>query len=436
MSSIALRIKALFMRFEPAESLNLSSSSVRRVLLYALSAFLGGIVVVASVSAWNYFDITLRQASPVSAITESRAEVSSDFKKPLGDIEWSFDTEEAIDVPPIARGGLAFIVAGRRIDTGRIIALDISSGQPVWTYRLDGVSDYPVTLAGDSLYAVTRDGRVVALESQSGQEVWSYTTGDLLLGRPIVRDGVLFAASDGIHALDALTGEPLWIHQTEGSRTTSPLAYSQGIIAVLSEGTHLNLIDAVKGKRRLTTRFWFGGTDMPVIFEDRVIVSGDRGSIQTVNLHARDIPMEKALRFWWTKLWLYKSAPRPPDPVGYSWHHRGVGGLSAHVVASGDGRLFLTAKHPDHSARVIAIDAEYGDVLWQFQSQTLVAEGVTLAGDTLVVGTHAGEVYGLNAESGEITWNLPLDFRVSAVTVTPGDALLVASETGTVHKVR
>ena len=423
------------MDFQPPQHAPQFRRRKRQLSVIGASAFSAILLLIAFVSAWNYFDISFNVPSPASALNESRTHAAVLATPPSGEADWSFDTGEQIAAPTVAHDGLVFIVAGRRSNTGRLIALDMDSGQPRWTYTLSGVSDFPPAIAGDLLYAVVRDGRIVALDRRSGQEEWTYTTGDLLLGTPVVRDGVLYAASDGVHALDALTGELLWIHQTEGGRATSPLAYSQGIIVVLSKGTHLNLIDAVKGKRRLTTRLWFGG-GAPVISDASVVVSGDRGSIQTVRLHTRDIPMEKALRFWWGKLWLYKSAPRPPDPVGFSWHHRGIGGMTAHAVAEGDGRLFLVARYPDHSARIVAVDANDGDVLWQFQSQTIVAEGVTLAGNTLVAGTQAGEIYGLDAETGEIVWNLSLGFGVSAVTVAPGNTLLAASADGTVHKIR
>ena len=236
-----------------------------------------------------------------------------------------------------------------------IIALDTTTGQPAWTYTLHGVSDYRPTVAGSFLYAVTRDGRTIALDRQTGQELWIHSSKDILLGSPVVRDGVLYVASDGIHALDAVTGELLWIHETEGGRAISPLTYSGGIIAVLSEGGHLNLIDAAKGKRRLTARLWFGGAGAPFVLGDTVILSGDRGSIQAVDLYARDIPMEKAVRFWWTKLWLYKSAPRPPDPVGYTWHHRGIGGLSARILAADEDRLYLVTRNADQSGSVMQL---------------------------------------------------------------------------------
>ena len=251
-----------------------------------------------------------------------------------------------------------------------------------------------------------------------------------------MRDGVLYVATDGIHALDADTGELLWVHDTEGGRAISPLTYGEGIIAVLSEGGHLNLVDAVKGKRRLTGRLWFGGGGTPAILGDTVVLSGDRGSVQVVDLHARDIPMEKALRFWWTKLWVYKSAPRPPDPVGYRWHHRGVGGLSARVVAAGGDRLYLVTGNADHSGSVVALNAVFGDIDWKFQSPSPISETAVLGRGALAVGNQAGVLLGLDTSTGKEVWKFNLSFPVRSVTSAADDALLVTSADGSVHLIR
>lgn len=398
-------------------------------------------LLIGFTSAWNYFDFTLHVPSPTSAISETPAQTAILSAPPSGRIEWSFDTEEPIAASPVAHQGLIYVVAGRRINTGRVIALDLDHGQPVWIYPLHGISDFPPAIAGNLLYVATRDGRVIALDRQSGQENWIYNTQDILVGTPAVRDGRLYAASDGLHALDALTGELLWIHQTEHGRTVAPLAHSKGIVALLSDGNHLNLIDAVKGKRRLTAGLWFGGIGAPVISEDTVVVTGDRGIVQAVDLHARDIPMEKALRFWWTKLWLYKSAPRPPDPVGFSWHHRGIGGLSADIVAAGNGRLFFVAKHADHRAEIVALDASSGRELWRFQADVPISQGVALSRsnimmDTLIVGTQDGWLHGLDASSGKSVWSFSLDFAISALSLDEDNSILIASEDGVLHRVR
>ena len=274
------------------------------------------------------------------------------------------------------------------------------------------------------------------MDRHTGQERWIYSSGEILLGSPVVRDGVLHVTTDGIHALDASTGELLWVHETEGGRTISPLTYSESVIAVLSEGNHLNLVDAVKGKRRLTTRLWFGGVGTPVILEGTVILSGDRGSIQAVDLHARDIPLEKALRFWWTKLWVYKSARRPPHPGGYAWPHRGIGGLSANIVAAERDRLYLVTRNADQSGSVVALNAISGETDWEFQSTMPISETAVLGKDTLVVGNQAGVLLGLDTATGEEVWGFNLSSAVSSVTTADDDALLVTSEDGSVHLIR
>ena len=392
--------------------------------------------LIAAISAWNYYDITLRQVEPTSALNEDAVGYLLLEEPPSGSIEWVFQTGEAIVAPPLIHDGTVFIATGRRAETGRIVALDLASGLPIWTFTLFGVSDYRPAAAGDMVYVVARDGRTIALDRQTGLARWTYDSSELLLGSPIIRNGIIYLASDGVHAVDALTGELLWIHETEGGRTISPLAYHQGIIAVLSEGNHLNLVDAAKAKRRLTSRLWFGGAGAPVINGDSVVVSGDRGAIQNVELWARDIPMEKALRFWWAKLWLYKSAPRPPDPVGYAWHHRGIGGLSARILAADRDRLYLATRNADHSGSVVAIDTLSGDTDWEFQSSTPISDTAVLGRDTLVVGNQDGSLLGLDRATGKEVWGFDLSFPVSSVTAANDDALLVSSADGSVHLIR
>ena len=425
------------MRFEPLESGAPSQRGrKRRLLLPGMLLLCGLLAVMFSISAWNYFDVSLRQVTPSTRLTETADAKPIIFMPPSGVIKRTFQAGGDISAPPAIYDGTAYIVLGRRTETGSITALDLETWMPAWTYTLNGVSDFRPSVAGDFLYAVSRDGRTIALDRHTGQEIWTHSSKDIVLGSPVVRDGVLYVASDGIQTLDAVTGELLWTHETEGGRTISPLTFSDGILAVLSEGSHLNLVDAAKGKRRRTARLWFGGADAPVILGDTVVLSGDRGRIQAIDLYARDVPMEKALRFWWTKLWLYKSAPRPPDPVGYLWHHRGIGGLMAKVVAARDDRLYFVARNADHSANVTALDANTGDALWKFTSQAPVAGGTVLVDGTLVFGTHTGEVLGLSTSTGEVEWRLSMGIPISSIAVAGNGTLLLASQKGAIHEVR
>ena len=211
---------------------------------------------------------------------------------------------------------------------------------------------------------------------------------------------------------------------------------SQGTIAVLSSGNHLVLVDAQKGKRRYTARLWFGPAGRPAIIDGLVVVSGDHGRLQAFELDVRDVPTWKALRYWWVRLWSWGMAPRPPDPLGFSWHHRGIGGLSARIVDTDQDRLFLALRESDHTGGVAAVNGGSGEVVWQFNTDSLVAEWTALAGDVLIVGTAGGLVYGIDVSSSRVGWKLPVGEPVAAVSVDDQGALLVATSSGKLYKLR
>ena len=167
-----------------------------------------------------------------------------------------------------------------------------------------------------------------------------------------------------------------------------------------------------------------------------MVVSGDGGRVQAFDLHARDIPMWKALRYWWTRLWSWDMAPRPPDPLGYSWRHRGVGGLSARVLSASPSNLVLAVREADRSGGLASLDVGSGDLLWYNTTETLVSDVVVSVGDGLIVGTEGGLLYGVAESSGEVNWELPVGGPVSAVTAVDETSILVATEAGVVQRIR
>ena len=153
------------MRFEPPEPTESSRRRRRMLLPFVLLAFAALITLVASASAYNYFDISIRTSHPSSTATQTETVAPPFTAPPSGEIVWSYDAGETIAVPPVAQGSSVFITAGLQSESGRVLSLDAATGQPRWTYRLHGVSDYPVTVAGDLLYTSTRDGRLIVLDS-------------------------------------------------------------------------------------------------------------------------------------------------------------------------------------------------------------------------------------------------------------------------------
>ncbi len=147
-------------------------------------------------------------------------------------------------------------------------------------------------------------------------------------------------------------------------------------------------------------------------------------------LRERDIPMEKAVRYWWTKLWLWQMAPRPPLPIGFLWQQRDIGGVSARTIAFDAKRIFLGVVDDATSGRVVALNKETGSVLWQFPSGSPVADSAIISGDVLLVGSEGGFLYGLDISSGEKVWELNVGRPLGTAPAISKTHLLVPSLEG------
>ena len=401
---------------------------------------LGGLfvaaLIVGVISVRNFYLISLPVSPPTTSISEASI---ADLGLPSalsGTVVWSFDAGGPISHAPAVAGGMAYVASGNSSETGQIAALDLNSGQGLWSYRLGSIASGSPVVAGDLVFAGMRGGRIVGLDRHTGAERWSFQAEDLAHGSPVVQDGVLYFASVSLYALDAQTGELRWRHELEVGRAISSVAVSQGVAAVLSGGNHLNLIDAWKGKRKYNSRLWFAPSGRPTLIDDIAVVSGDGGIVQAFDIHARDVPMWKAVRYWWIRLWSWDMAPRPPDPLGHSWHHRGVGGLAARVLSANPSKLFLGVREADLSGGLAALDAGSGDLLWYLPTQTLVTDVLAPVGDGLIVGTVGGLLYGVDESSGEVDWELSVESPVSAVTAVDESSVLVTTENGVVQRIR
>ncbi len=152
-----------------------------------------------------------------------------------------------------------------------IYAFDRVTGQPRWAFKSSGF-DAPGgdRLAADSatIYASSFDGRVYAIDATSGTSRWvTQLPGDSLhrsTRDPLVSDGVVYVGTvidthpltGGLTALDAATGEILWIHdfaprspEFDSYCPSHPVATESLVIASAADGRIYGL-DRATGETR------------------------------------------------------------------------------------------------------------------------------------------------------------------------------------------
>lgn len=130
---------------------------------------------------------------------------------------------------PIVANGLMYVAEG----TGRVLALDVASGEVRWIHRRTYPADIKISQAylrhrgvaiyGDRVYWGTADSYLVALDARTGQQIWEVRTADYQKGvghshPPLIADGKVIIGNLGgerevrgaVAAFDAASGDLHW----------------------------------------------------------------------------------------------------------------------------------------------------------------------------------------------------------------------------------
>ncbi len=104
---------------------------------------------------------------------------------------------------PATEGDTIFVGGGGFGGSGRVMALDATSGEPRWSFTPNGPVQASLTYADGKVFFATNseDGTIYALNATSGEVVWSFTPSpqQFILGSPVVANNILYAPSDNGH---------------------------------------------------------------------------------------------------------------------------------------------------------------------------------------------------------------------------------------------
>ena len=277
-----------------------------------------------------------------------------------GELQWIYDRENARSLV-VSRG-----VVYTRNGDGSVRALDASTGSLIWRYRPGGNPDGNwgsspmVVVTHDTVYVGSRDTEsgevsVYALDVVTGSLRWRYSTGREGVGRPsiIVMNSVIYATfrtryRTSVLALNALTGEKLWIDEYYRDADSPLTVVADGIlyVAISRDSSRSYSITAIDASMR--TRLWSTSSGTAPLIGDGVVYVGNAyAQNDVVGITHRGLDPATGETLWTSET----ERPRVPDE---SIDRTGQGTID-------DGIVYSTVARSVH-----ALHASTGEVLWTY----------------------------------------------------------------------
>lgn len=147
-----------------------------------------------------------------------------------GETAWTAPVDGPSEVTVAGNDVVITDVYGARV-------VDAATGERRWRARTSTVG--PPAVADGRVFTGGGRGTAHALRLSDGEQTWyaRFGGGSPRIGPPLYRDGtVYFASHDGIHSVDAASGERRWHHAMTGLGYPLGLAMGDGRLYVTNDG--------------------------------------------------------------------------------------------------------------------------------------------------------------------------------------------------------
>jgi len=297
-----------------------------------------------------------------------------------GEQRWSFFTGERIAYESIETGHMPVIandtvfIGSVASGNGHIYALDIVDGQPRWVFDLETSGIEGLAVADKTVFVVSWE-KLYALDIKTGEEQWSQNLGS---GPLVVVEQMVFmiAYNDYFLALDAATGEILWVFDTEEDYFA--LAVADGVAYLGLRDGHVYAVETATGHQR-----WAFKTKGQIT---TLTVANDIVFAPSLDEHIYALDTATGEKIWASKI----SGAFVPNPPAVAGEVVFVGTCAiAALFSGGDERLGVED--------LFALDGATGRKLWALDTGH-EARGPSVAGGIVFVGSDEGKVYALGGE--------------------------------------
>ena len=284
---------------------------------------------------------------------------------------WKYSVDDAaFEATPVVNGDTLYVGD----DHGTFHALEIKSGDPVWTRPLEDTGFLcGAAVTSTALFAGDYDGTFWCLARNDGTVQWSVALEAECYAGPILHNGAVLVTNEAgvLTSLRQSDGAENWKYEIEAPLRCAPTVVAgRALLAGCDQKLHM--VNAESGTAVGTLEIDSQTGSTPAALGGRVFFGTEAGTLYAIDV---DQP-EPAVA------WTYR------DPLR---------GQSIRCAAAVDERLVV---YGSHGKSVYALDPQTGERKWDFATKSRVEAGPVIAGDRVVVATAKGRLYLLDVADG------------------------------------
>lgn len=191
---------------------------------------------------------------------------------------WNHESRDYINgSPAVLAGGL---VAFGGCDS-RIHVIRLKDGGAVGELATDAQIIRSLTTWDGTVYGVNYANQLLAADVTANQLAWTYEDdGAQFLSSPAVDAARIYVGSRDkhLHAVDRLSGKPVWKFKTGGRVESSPLAFDDAVVFGSSDG-RLYAVDKRDGREIWQIDLGENLAVAPAFADGRIVIGGGEGTL-------------------------------------------------------------------------------------------------------------------------------------------------------------
>jgi len=216
-----------------------------------------------------------------------------------------------------------------------------------------------------------------------GEVVWIFDSADMMMGAPVVVDGVVYAgtalSTHTLHAIDFDSGEEKWGFDAGGAIRSSA-AVNDGVVYFGTMAGGMYAVNVDTGEKKWKFQIDGGIVSSPAIVGKAIYFGGLDNTFYAVDIESG-------------------------KPI---WKVEAGGDIPSSPAIHGETIYFSSRDN-----KLYAVELRTGEIEWEFETDGLIHASPSVHDGIVIVGSRDNHLYAINAHDGKLIWKYDSGYEIS-----------------------